>query len=151
MKISILGLCLIALTFIGSSPTVFGFKTICGETNCGDGQICVCRGPISSCVTLSDCSYLALVQIPQNTWVESGCEYTQYRVHLVNYGIERINNVLLGTDCSLQVHDHQIWNITITPRGDLTLPPYGVGINGGSTHSFGYIVRGRTSPNFFVK
>eukprot|EP01132_Coremiostelium_polycephalum_P003713 gene3713-4626_t len=149
MKLTIFAVCLVTLSILASSSTAF--KTVCGATNCGEGQICVCRGGISSCVLLAECSYVAVVQTAEKTWFENGCEYTLYRVNIVNYGRECINNIILGTDCTLDVKQGNIWNIQITPIGDLTLPPYARGIPGGASHSFGYIVRGHTSPNFFIK
>eukprot|EP01133_Synstelium_polycarpum_P005240 gene5240-6063_t len=147
MKLSIISLCLVTLAFVAGSNA---WKTQCGATVCGEGQVCVCRDGVSNCVLLSDCGYVAVVNTAERSWVENGMTYTLFRCHIVNYGYDHLSQMTIGTDCTLDIKDGSIWNIEVHGN-DLVLPAYSNGIDGQKTYTFGFILRGNQSPNMFIK
>ncbi|KYQ94025.1 hypothetical protein DLAC_04297 [Tieghemostelium lacteum] len=143
--------CYISCSLAKDDGFIVPAREQCGTENaCGVGQVCVCRDGAYHCVLLTECTDVAVVQTIEKSWRESDCDYTIYRVHIFNYGSHHINQINIATDGTMALRDgNSVWNIQFA-NGIFSLPSYSHGIDPFQMFSFGYIVRGKTSPNLFI-
>ncbi|KAN0045158.1 hypothetical protein ACTA71_005534 [Dictyostelium dimigraforme] len=123
----------------------------CGSSPCGWGSICHTLRGYCSCIEVDHCLDVHLRSSMVTQWRENGILYTQFNVFINNYlGVE-INQIYIGTDCTLQLRDFSsMWNVVRLPNGELTLPSFQTAIGPNASYTFGFIVIGDRLPNMAI-
>ncbi|EGC38714.1 hypothetical protein DICPUDRAFT_148513 [Dictyostelium purpureum] len=133
------------------------FKVPCGDGYCGYDQVCYKYNPqedVSVCLLADQFNLLELVQTFEKTWIDHyGDEYSLFRVKIQNHSNKPITHLYLATDFTFDLKEKSsYWNIHLdTWNNFLTLPNYVNSIQPFSYHLFGYIVKGKTSPNMIIR
>ncbi|KAF2073551.1 hypothetical protein CYY_005136 [Polysphondylium violaceum] len=145
----------IVMLFVARYAESLSWEVIkCGEGLCGIGQYCYTDPDNSShCLLTSELDQLEIKQSLEKTWIEKNKQFSLYRVAIINIGDEKITHVVLGIDYTLNLRDNtSMWNIKYDDLyGYLSLPEHVKYISPNSSHIFGYIVKGHTSPNMVIR
>ncbi|EGG21082.1 hypothetical protein DFA_00957 [Cavenderia fasciculata] len=150
-------------TYIASLmvSTSLAHRYSCAGTVCGSGQVCKYSHELQRpyCVLDDECANILIVHNKTETWVEASVEYSKFVVYVINYGNVAIKNFWIGSDdCTLQfrnnnptVNGGELWSIQFDSFHDVfTLPTYVTSIPCFGSHSFGYIIKGHTTPTLRI-
>ncbi|EAL73506.1 hypothetical protein DDB_G0268106 [Dictyostelium discoideum AX4] len=85
-------------------------------------------------------------------WEQDGQIITQYSINIFNNSPKIIKSIIISTDYTFCLRDiDSIWNIKLSPNGELTLPSGTNSIDSYSSHIFYFIVFGIEKVNLTMK
>ncbi|KAK5581418.1 hypothetical protein RB653_001450 [Dictyostelium firmibasis] len=139
--ISIFCVLLLSIAFSSASTNV-----------CKYGEISYTLNNVCSCIPYYSCHYVSLSQNVITSYQSNGETFTQYSVDITNHVGINIKNIVIGTDATLNLRDSSsLWGMQKLSNGDLILPTVQPSINKDASYTFGFILKGNTRANLYIK